>query len=83
MRLCAWEDEILEDFNNEDCLNDLLELVPKENHEKFLIQLADSLNTFKNKLIKHSFSGIAPSGEYVCICGKKYKNWSECFECCD
>lgn len=50
--LSQWEKDTLNEFNEDDCLEDLLDFMFEPNHNKFLIRLADDLFTFKNKVMK-------------------------------
>lgn len=55
---CKWEIEILEEFNKDDCIEDLLYFIKddKSLKEEFLSNLADSLFTFKFNIKNKSFS---------------------------
>ena len=49
-QLSLWEMKILTAFDSDCCLDDLLELIPKQHQLRFLIRLADDLQTFSCKL---------------------------------
>lgn len=45
--LSQWEIDVLNEFNTEDCLVDLMDMVGVDDLEEFLSTLADSLVSFK------------------------------------
>lgn len=51
-RLSRWEKDILEEFNTDDCLKDLMVFIPESAKQLFLIRLADSLFSFKKNQFK-------------------------------
>ena len=44
--LSKWEIDILTDFNTEECLNDMIDMLREEDLEEFLSILADSINSY-------------------------------------
>ncbi len=49
--LSRWEIDILNEFNIDGCLNELLAFIKDEGKEDFLVCLADDLISYKKELI--------------------------------
>jgi len=44
--LSKWEIDILTEFNTEECLNDMIDMLREEDLEEFLSTIADSIHSF-------------------------------------
>ena len=60
--LSKWEIEILTEFNTEECLNDMIDMLRDEDLEEFLSTLADSI---------HSYCHNRDKGKFMVSGGKK------------
>ena len=56
--LSKWEIAILNEFNTEECLNDMIDMFKEEDLEMFLSILADSIHSFVFKSLNKSKGGI-------------------------
>ena len=52
-RLNRWEIDILNDFDDDNTIMELMEFVPDDFRLTFLIRLADDLKVFKDKHCNH------------------------------
>ena len=44
--LSQWEIDILTEFNTEECLNDMIDMIREKDLEEFLSTLADSVHSY-------------------------------------